>query len=109
MVNKKLIAGILIIAGVSGLNAVITGKPVTKIVIGADILFIILAIADYFGTSQTIVDALVYLGVGTTLLTEFPWQGVLNIINAQGQSAPTGSEPKAPVAPPGNVASGGLG
>lgn len=85
-VNTKIVAAVVVVAGAGIINAYMSKKPITSIVIGSYILLLILSLMDMFGGRLSdLASAFAMLAVVFVLLTEVPWQAIINL--AQGKKA----------------------
>lgn len=84
--SKTVIVAGFVIAGSGVVNAWMNHKPVTTVIIGAYLFVLVLAVLEMFGGGiGQLADALAMLAVVYVLLTEFPWQTILNLL--QGKTA----------------------
>jgi hypothetical protein len=84
--NTKIVAAVVVIAGAGITTAYLNKKPITTVVIGSYILLLILSLMDMFGGKLSdLASAFAMLAVVYVLLTEVPWQQIINL--AQGKSS----------------------
>lgn len=85
--NSHIVAAVLIIGGVGVIKAYSAkpAKPITPVIIGSYVLLLLLALLDFFGGGLSqVASALAMLAVVTVILTEFPWQTAISLV--QGKS-----------------------
>jgi uncharacterized membrane protein len=89
--NRKIIIAVVVIGGAGVINAWTHSRPVSTVILGAYILLFVLAIADMFGPPLSdIAGAIAMLAVVVVLLTEFPWQTILSLVQGKQSSTPAG-------------------
>lgn len=88
-VNGRIIVAVVVIASVGSLRAFLTGRPITRVLVGAVLVVILLSIMDLFGGpfSQLAGD-LAMLAMIATLLLELP--DVFPALVAKTPAAPAG-------------------
>lgn len=96
MINTHIIIAVGII-GASGIIRVWTGQgsqgsSITKVLLGADVLLIVLAVVDFFGGPLSVLaGSIAMLAAFVVVLTQIPWQTLFNKLNVNaGQNAPGG-------------------
>jgi len=84
--NKSIVVAVFVIGGVGVVNRLLVQKPITTIVIGSYLLLLILALMDMFGGGMSkLASAFALLATTYVVLTELPWQQVINFL--QGKKA----------------------
>jgi hypothetical protein len=84
--NSKIIVAAVVVGGSGFLNHLLNNQPVTRVIIGTYIFLLVLAIMDTFGGPFVqLSSALAMLAMVYVLLTEFPWQALINVV--QGKAA----------------------
>ena len=95
--NKQIVISVLIIGGSGVYAALSTKKPLTKVILGSYILLLVLSLLDAFGGEFSVfAGALSMLAATYVLLTEFPWQSLVQVAN-------NGVAPKGQGRTPGNT------
>jgi hypothetical protein len=85
--NKPIVAATLLIGGSGVVNAWLSHKPVTPVIIGSYVFMLILSLADLFGGEiSRLMSALALLAAGYVVLTEIPWTTILGLVKGK----PTG-------------------
>jgi hypothetical protein len=78
--NTKVVTAVVVIAGAGIVNAWVSKKPITTVIIGSYILLLVLSLMDMFGGKVSqLASAIAMLAVVYVLLTEFPWQQLINL------------------------------
>ena len=108
MINTQIIVAVAII-GASGIIRVWTGAgsqgaTITRVLVGANVLLIVLAVVDFFGGPlSTIAGGIATLAAFVVVLTQIPWQSLFNRLNVNaGQNAPGGQMAPSTHATPAN-------
>lgn len=84
-INGHIIAAAVIIGGAGLLNAYTSGKPVYRVLVGAGIWLVLMAILDTFGGDfSTLASALAMLAVVYVLLNVFPWHVLTSMLSTRG-------------------------
>lgn len=82
--NRQIIVAAIIIGASGVANAWINSKPITTVIIGSYVFLLILALMDmYGGTLSTLSGALAMVAATYVLLTEFPWQKVISLVQGK--------------------------
>lgn len=78
--NTKIVVATIVIAASGIMQAWTDKKSITYVVIGSYVLLVILSIMDMFGGSLSqLASALAMLAATYVILTEFPWQQLINL------------------------------
>lgn len=79
--NKKVIVAVMVISASGIANAWINNKPITRVVIGAYVLLLVLSIMDVFGGSMsTLAGGIAMVAMTYVILTEVPWQTIISTV-----------------------------
>lgn len=82
--NTKIIVATIIIAASGIIRAWTDHKPITYVVIGSYVLLVILSVMDMFGGGLSeLASALAMLAATYVILTEFPWQQLINLVQGK--------------------------
>lgn len=85
--NKQIIAAVVIIAAAGVVSAWTKKQPITRVILGAYVLLLILSVLDLFGGPVSrLASALALIAALYVLLNEFPWQSVIGLIQGAGNT-----------------------
>lgn len=86
--NKSIVASTAVIMGSGLANAYLNKKPITRVIIGGYVFMVMLSIGDMFGGDiGKLMSALALLATTYILLTEFPWQAIINLLQGKQQKS----------------------
>jgi hypothetical protein len=84
--NKTIVASTAIIMGSGLANAYMNKQPITRVIIGGYVFMLMLSVGDMFGGDiGKLMSALALLATTYVLLTQFPWQAVINLLQGKQQ------------------------
>jgi hypothetical protein len=82
--NTKIVASVVVIAASGLANAWLNHKPISVVIIGSYILLLILSVLDMFGGGiAQLASGLAMVAVVYVLLTEFPWQQLIKLVQGK--------------------------
>lgn len=82
--NKKIIIAVLVVAASGVTRSWQKQQPITPVIIGAYVLLLVLSILDMFGGPiSDLANALAMLAATYVLLTEFPWQSLISLVQGK--------------------------
>ena len=86
--NKSIIAAVMIIGASGVASAWVKKQPITRVILGAYVLLLILSVLDFFGgTVSRLASALAMIAALYVILNQFPWAALLNLINGKGSAS----------------------
>lgn len=82
--NKTVLFSAVYIGIVSGFQAVVANKGVSRIMIGTYVFLLVLSVLDFFGgPASQIASGLALVAVVYVTLTQFPWQSLLQAVGVK--------------------------
>lgn len=98
--NKKVIAAVFVIAASGVYKSAVAQKPITPVVMGAYIFLLVLSIMDMFGGAMSqLAGGLAMLAAVGTLLYDFPWTTISNVVTGKPTATPVAPKPTPQPAP----------
>jgi hypothetical protein len=86
--NKQIIASVVIIAAAGVTSAWAKKGPITRVILGAYVLLLILSVLDLFGGPVSrLASALALIAALYVVINQFPWSTVIGLV--QGKSSST--------------------
>lgn len=94
--NKQIIAAVLVIGFAGVVNAWTKKQPITRVILGAYVLLLILSLMDLFGgPMRRFGGALAMLAVVYVLINQFPWSSILGLLNGPAATTAKATTAKA--------------